>query len=226
MSSINDNSCRFNNPRKDHYIPSHFPDTDGRIARRSKHMGKQVGFSGSKEQPEIPSSLGHSGRLTRGCPRGSRCAPGFVGDVKHEGSGGETGEPSVSQARLQNGCLGCRVLVKAKDSCGQQLWPPTVPQWLLVALSTNRISLQPLPLACSRHTFIPVWVDMPGMSLALSHACTGKLLRLASIHLLPWSDHSWPKPGSALRFTVRSTCPLHSQYKKAFPDLQAIVLMI
>lgn len=41
--------------------------------------------------------------------------------MKHEESGGETGEPSVSQARLQNGCLGCQVLVKAKDSYGQQL---------------------------------------------------------------------------------------------------------
>lgn len=85
-------------------------------------MGEQVGFSSSKEQqPEIPSSLGHFGHLTRGCPKGSRCAPGIVGDVIHDGGGEETGEPSVSQARLQNGCLGCQALVKAEDSCGQQL---------------------------------------------------------------------------------------------------------
>lgn len=84
-------------------------------------MGKQVGFSSSKKQPEIPSSLGHSGHSTCGCPRRSRCAPGLVGDMKRGGSGGETDEPSVSQARLQNGCLSCQVQVKAEDSCGQQL---------------------------------------------------------------------------------------------------------
>lgn len=79
-------------------------------------MGKQVGSSISKKQPEISSSLGHSGHITCGCPRESGCALDLVGDRKHGGSDEETGEPSVSQARLQNGSLGCQVLVKAEDS--------------------------------------------------------------------------------------------------------------
>lgn len=60
-------------------------------------MGKQVASSISKEQPEISSSLGRSGHIACGCPRGSRCAPDLVGDRKHGGNDGETGEPPVSQ---------------------------------------------------------------------------------------------------------------------------------
>lgn len=62
------------------------------------------------------------------------------------------------------------------------------------------------------------------MSLALSRALTGTLLGLHQFTSSPAVTTHDPSLALLLD-SVRSTCPLHSQYKKAFLGLQAIVLL-